>query len=253
MSSSTKTLILLVVAALSIIVVGFVDPVPQDPQYHQFADQRNYFDIPNTLNVTSNLFFAVVGIMGLFRLWIRRSLVVIESIAIVYATFFTALLAIAPGSAYYHWMPDNQSLVWDRLAITVAFMSFFTIIIAERLSLILAKKVFLPLIVVGVLSIAYWHFSELAGSGDLRPYGLVQYLPMLMIPMVLLMFDAKYSHDRAIWWFLGWYLIAKIFEVFDDQVFAWIPIISGHSLKHVAAAIGCLIYLRYLQHRVALK
>jgi hypothetical protein len=221
-------------------------------QYHQFADQRVYFDIPNTLNVVSNLLFALIGIIGLMQLCTRRSLLVIDSIYTVYIMFFAALVAIAPGSAYYHWMPDNQSLVWDRLPMTIAFMSFFTIILAERLSIKFAKIMFLPLIIAGVLSIVYWHYSELAGEGDLRPYGLVQFLPMLMIPMILLMFKAKYTGDRAIWWFLSWYLAAKVLEIFDGQIYEWLPLISGHSLKHLAASIGCLVFLRYLRYRTVL-
>jgi hypothetical protein len=252
-SSTTKTLILIAVGTSSIVATGFVDPIPQDPQYHQFADQRVYFDIPNALNVVSNLLFALIGIVGLVHLCIRRSLLVIDSIRVVYVTFFAALVAIAPGSAYYHWMPDNQSLVWDRLPMTIAFMSFFTIILAERLSLKFAKITFLPLIIAGVLSIVYWHYSELAGAGDLRPYGLVQFLPMLMIPMILLMFDAKFTGDHAIWWFLGWYLVAKVLEIFDGQIYEWLPFISGHSLKHLAASIGCLVFLRYLRYRTVLK
>jgi hypothetical protein len=89
----------------------------------------------------------------------------------------------------------------------------------------------------------------LAGNGDLRPYGLVQFLPMLLIPMILLMFEEKFTRVRAIWWFLGWYLVAKIFELLDQQVFESLALISGHSLKHLGAGIGCFIYLRYLQTR----
>ena len=252
-STTSKTTLLAVITAIITVATGFVDPIPQDPQYHQFADQRVYFYIPNTLNVVSNLLFALIGIIGLMQFCARRSLLVIDSIYTVYIMFFAALVAIAPGSAYYHWMPDNQSLVWDRLPMTIAFMSFFTIILAERLSIKFAKIMFLPLIIAGVLSIVYWHYSELAGEGDLRPYGLVQFLPMLMIPMILLMFKAKYTGDRAIWWFLGWYLAAKVLEIFDGQIYEWLPLISGHSLKHLAASIGCLVFLRYLQYRTALR
>jgi hypothetical protein len=248
-ATSRKVLILALFTAVIIVASVLVNPVPQDQQYHQFADQRDYFDIPNTLNVTTNLFFALIGFAGLYFLCIRRSLIVVDSIFAVYVTFFAALTAVAPGSAYYHWMPDNQSLVWDRLPMTLAFMSFFTIILAERLSLKFARIIFLPLIIVGVLSIVYWHRSELAGNGDLRPYGLVQFLPMLLIPMILLMFEEKFTRVRAIWWFLGWYLVAKIFELLDQQVFESLALISGHSLKHLGAGIGCFIYLRYLQTR----
>jgi len=248
-STNTKVVILALVTAVIIVTAVLVNPVSQDQQYHQFADQRVFFEIPNALNVATNLFFALIGFAGLYFLCIRRSLIVVDSIFAVYVTFFAALTAVAPGSAYYHWMPDNQSLVWDRLPMTLAFMSFFTIILAERLSLKFARIIFLPLIIGGVLSIVYWHRSELAGNGDLRPYGLVQFLPMLLIPMILLMFEEKFTRVRAIWWFLGWYLVAKIFEILDEQVFESLALISGHSLKHLGAGIGCFIYLRYLQTR----
>jgi len=252
-SSNTKFIILTLVAVISIVATTFVEPIPQDLQYHQFADQRSFFNIPNTLNVVSNLFFALVGIAGLFHLCIRRSLVIVQPLFPAYVLFFAALVAIAPGSAYYHWTPDNQSLAWDRLPMTLVFMSFFTIIIGERLSLRVAKVIFLPLLMVGLWSIVHWYQSELSGYGDLRPYALVQYLPMLLIPLILLISEARFSSDRAIWWFCGFYLIAKGFEVLDHQIFDFLAIISGHSLKHLVASVACLIYLGYLQYRTSLE
>jgi hypothetical protein len=237
------------IGVILIVFTGFVDPIPQDQQYHQFADQRSYPSVPNTLNVFSNLLFTVAGIAGLYLLCVPRSLVIVDSIFPAYFTFFAALIAIAPGSAYYHWMPDNQSLVWDRLPMTLAFMSFFTIILGERLSSRFAKLLFLPLLITGLLLILYWSFSELSGSGDLRSYALVQFLPMLIIPLILLMFSSRFTRDRDIWIFLACYLAAKILEVFDDQIFQSLGFISGHSLKHIAASVGCLVYLRYLHSR----
>ena len=253
MSTKAKSIILVVISVIIITTVSFIDPVAQDLQYHQFADEATYFKIPNTLNVITNLLFILVGLGGLHRLYIRPTLVIIESILPIYSTFFTALILIGPGSAYYHWIPDNFSLAWDRLPITLAFMSFFSIILAERISSKIAKKMFLPLLITGILSIVYWHYSESTGAGDLRPYGLVQFLPMLLIPVILLMFKAKFTHDRYIWWFLGCYLIAKVCEALDDQIFDLMTVISGHSLKHLLASLGCFIYLRYLHirtHRV---
>lgn len=252
-SSNTKSIILTLVAVSSIVATSFVEPIPQDPQYHLFADQRSFFNIPNTLNVVSNLFFALIGIAGLFHLCIRRSLVIVPSLFPAYVVFFAALVAIAPGSAYYHWNLDNQSLAWDRLPMTLVFMSFITIIIGERLSPLVAKFIFLPLLITGVWSIIYWYQSELAGDGDLRPYALVQFLPMLLIPLILLIYETKFSSDRAIWWFCGCYLTAKGFEALDHQIFDFLIIISGHSLKHLAASIACLIYLKYLQYRTVLE
>ncbi len=251
-SNPWKYTILTLVAVILIVLTGFLDPIPQDPQYHRFADQRTYL-IPNALNIASNLLFALAGIAGLYLLCIRRSLVATEFIWSAYFTFFAALIAIAPGSAYYHWLPENQSLVWDRLPMTLAFMSFFTIILAERISRRFAKLVFLPLLIAGFSSILYWSFSELAGAGDLRPYALVQFLPVLMIPLILLMFRPKFTRDRDLWIFLACYLLAKVFETFDYQILESLSIISGHSLKHIVAGIGCLVYLRYLQKRTAIN
>jgi hypothetical protein len=252
-SIQQKHALLILIGIILVVSTSFVDPVPQDQQYHQFADQRGYLSIPNTLNVVSNLLFTVVGIAGLYLLCLRRSLVIVDSIFPAYFIFFTALIAIAPGSAYYHWMPDNQSLVWDRLPMTLAFMSFFTILIGERISSRFAKFIFLPLLIAGLLSILYWSFSELAGSGDLRPYALVQFLPMLLIPLILLMFSSRFTRDRDIWIFLACYLAAKLLEIFDDQIFQSLGFISGHSLKHIAASIGTIVYLRYLHKRTAIS
>jgi hypothetical protein len=242
-------MLLTLIGCLVILPAFFIDPIAQDPQYHQFADQRNYLSVPNTWNVASNLLFAMVGVAGIFLLSVRRSLVIIDSLYPAYFVFFAALVFIAPGSAYYHWSPDNQSLFWDRLPMTLAFMSFFTIILGERVSRQLARWAFLPLLIVGFVSIVYWAITEQAGSGDLRPYVLVQFLPILMIPLILLIFAPGFNRDGYLWAFLACYLVAKIFEGFDSQIFQWLSQLSGHSLKHVTASVGCLIFLQYLRLR----
>ena len=202
-------MILVLLGVILIASTSLIEPIAQDQQYHQFADQRSYLSIPNTLNVASNLLFLVVGLAGLFMLCLRRSLVIIEPLFPAYIVFFTALVVIAPGSAYYHWVPDNQSLVWDRLPMTLAFMSFFAIILGERISLRFARLAFLLLLIAGFSSIVYWSISESAGSGDLRSYALVQFLPMLMIPLILLIFSPKFGRDHDLWIFLACYLFAK--------------------------------------------
>ena len=164
-----------------------------------------------------------------------------------YTTLVCAL--VAAGSAFYHWSPDNETLVWDRLPMTIAFMSFFTILIAERISLRVAMRLFPVLLIAGLASIVYWHFSEQVGQGDLRPYILVQFLPIVLIPLILLLFPAGYDRTSAIWWVLFWYLMAKLLEWLDAEIYDILILVSGHSLKHVAAAIGCLVFLRHLRLR----
>ena len=246
---ATKYRILIAVCVVAIVTAFLLPRIAQDPLYHQFADQNSLLSIPNALNVLSNLIFGWVGVAGLYRLVRDKSLCIEVRIYLVYFCFFLALILIAIGSAYYHWAPDNQTLSWDRLPITLAFMSFFTILIAERLSLSLATKLFPVLLACGIASIVYWHFSELAGHGDLRPYALVQFLPILLTLFILVMFDSTYSRNADLWWFLVWFVISKICEALDAEIYNWLIFISGHSLKHITAGIGCLVLLRYLSLR----
>ena len=49
-------------------VFYFVDSIPQDPAYHQFADQREFLGVPNFFNVSSNLAFIIIGVYCLLSL-----------------------------------------------------------------------------------------------------------------------------------------------------------------------------------------
>jgi hypothetical protein len=52
---------------VSLVALLPLSPLLQDQSYHQFADQRELFGIPNFWNVVSNLPFIVVGTAGLLR------------------------------------------------------------------------------------------------------------------------------------------------------------------------------------------
>ncbi len=249
MNVTIKYRILIGTSVAALVVAMLAPRIAQDPLYHQFADQNAFLSIPNTLNVLTNLLFGWIGIEGLYRLLRQKSLNIVNAVYPAYQGFFAALILIAAGSGYYHWTPDNQTLVWDRLPMTLAFMSFFTILLAERISVSLARMLFPVLIGVGIASIIYWNLSEQNSQGDLRPYALIQFLPMLLIPLILLLFTSSYSRSSDIWWFLAWYLIAKICETFDAEILNGLKVLSGHSLKHIAASIGCLVFLRHLRCR----
>ena len=249
MSRSGKHRLLIAVSAVAVVLVFLLPPISQDPLYHQFADHHRIFSIPNGLNVLSNLLFLWVGVEGTLRLVSRRGLQIVDELYPAYLAFFVALGLIAVGSSYYHLAPDNPSLAVDRGAMTIAFMSFFTIILGERVSTRVAKRLFPALVLAGIGSIVYWHFSEFAGHGDLRPYALVQFLPMLLIPMILLAYPSRFGRTTDLWWLLVWYLIAKFLEVLDHQIYDILSVAGGHSLKHVAAGISCYIFLRHLRLR----
>lgn len=249
MEVTTKYRMLAGISIIAVVAAILAPRIPQDPLYHQFADQNAYLFIPNTLNVLTNLFFAWIGIEGLYRLLQQKSLRIVVELYPAYLGFFGALVLIAAGSGYYHWFPDNQTLIWDRLPMTIAFTSFFTILLAERISISLARALFPVLIVAGISSIIYWYLSEQQGQGDLRPYAIIQFLPVLLCPLILLLFKSGYTRGNDIWWFLAWYLLAKICEALDAELLNWLGVLSGHSLKHIAASIGCLVFLRHLRLR----
>ena len=49
-------------AALSLLALGLLDPIPQDLAYHNFADTRALFGLPNAYDVLSNIPFLLVGV-----------------------------------------------------------------------------------------------------------------------------------------------------------------------------------------------
>lgn len=250
MSIVAKQRLLIALSLLGIAAMMLAPPIPQDPEYHRFADQNSYLAIPNALNVLSNLLFLVIGVVGLIHVLRRKSVRLLQGIYPAYAVFFIALVLIALGSAYYHWSPDSFTLAWDRLAMTLAFMSFFTVLLAERVSLAVARRLFLPLLLTGVASIVYWQYGESGGHGDLRLYALVQFLPLLLTPFILLAFASRFDRGADLWWLLAWYIAAKLCELFDHELYAALNGFSGHSLKHIFAGIGCFMFLRHLRLRV---
>jgi hypothetical protein len=191
--------------------------------------------------------------MGLFGLSRTGRIKLITEIKPVYILFFSAVILVNFGSAYYHLWPDNETLVWDRLPMTLAFMALFTMIIGEFASIKASNIAFWPLVIFGIFSVVYWHFTETAGQGDLRPYVLVQFLPMLLIPLLILLFEPRFTMVSGYWFMLIAYGLAKVFEYYDVAVFNSLGVISGHSLKHIMAALGVLLLFRSYVKREEVK
>jgi len=132
---------------------------------------------------------------------------------------------------------------------TIAFMALFAIIIGEFISSELGRKILWPLIILGGVSVIYWYITETNGNGDLKPYILIQFLPMLLIPIILGFFPSAFTHIQGYWLLLGAYLLAKIFESYDESVYNLFHFISGHSMKHIVAAFGVWLLLRAYKKR----
>lgn len=246
-----KTLVymLLLLAAVSLLVAAFIDPIAQDPSYHRFSDSKTILGIPNALNVLSNLPLLIVGAIGLNRLRALRSDSIVTENKAGYLILFFSVVLVAIGSSFYHLWPMNSTLLWDRLPMTLAFMSLFSIITSEFISVRWGRYLLVPLLILGLLSVSYWYFTELAGVGDLRWYGLIQFYPVLAIPPTLLLSSSPFSKTDAYWWLFATYLLAKVFEHYDYFIHSMLTVISGHSLKHIAAAAGLYVLLVAYERR----
>jgi Ceramidase len=240
--------------ALMVGVAVIVPPIPQDPAYHDFADRRGLLGVPNALNVLSNLPFLVVGAAGLAFLARDRSTGAGTAFLTAaerqpYWLLFAGVALTGIGSAYYHWTPDNATLFWDRLPMTIAFMALLSSVIAERIDLTAGLRLLAPLLAVGVLSTLYWHVGEQRGAGDLRPYALVQFGTLVAIPLIAWLFPPRYTGTADLVRVLGWYALAKVFESFDHGIFHAVGV-SGHTLKHLASAVGAWWIVRMIERRL---
>lgn len=231
--------IAVIVGAIATAITAFTltAPIPQDPAYHRFADVRTLLAVSNFWNVASNLPFLVVGLWGL--LYVRRhgELVCMPGLQPAYWVFFVGVLLTAFGSGYYHLSPANEPLIWDRLPMTIGFAGLFSIIIGEFVSVHAARRILVPLLVIGVASVAYWAYTEGRGVGDLRPYAVVQFLPLLLIPFILLVFTPAIGSAKYFWLMILFYVLAKVFEHFDADIFQALKALSGHTIKHLFAAL----------------
>lgn len=220
------------IAAAAIASLLMQGPIAQDPAYHQFADQRSVLRVPNFWNVASNLPFLLVGLYGSVLLGRGHSGGALSFLRPAYAVFFPALALVALGSAYYHLDPGDQTLVWDRLPMTLAFMAFFSAILGEHIQPSLVRRGLIPLLLLGMASVIWWQVS-----GDLRPYLLVQFLPVLLIPAIVVLYPSGAPGAGYVWALLASYVVAKVLELFDASIYQALGF-SGHSLKHIAAGLG---------------
>jgi MFS transporter, MHS family, proline/betaine transporter len=216
-------------------------PIAQDPAYHDFADGRAFLGIPNFLNVASNVPFLLVGLVGVAMCAGRRR----EPLAASWSVFFIGATLVCFGSAYYHWAPSDATLLWDRLPMTLAFMGLLVAVVGEHVGGQLERLMLVPALAAGLLSALWWHWT-----GDLRLYVWVQAAPVVGILLVLAMFPARYTHRSYLLYGLGLYVLAKLTEIADRDIFALTTeAVSGHTLKHLLAAGALLLMLAMLWRR----
>ena len=218
----------------SLVALLPLPPLLQDQAYHQFADQRELFGIPNFWNVVSNLPFVAVGAVGLLRF--HRDVTTTVLFAGIFLTGF--------GSSYYHLDPNDSTLFWDRLPMTICFAAILSAVVEERVDAKAGAMLLRPLLAIGIFSLLLWRWTD-----DLRLYAWAQFFPFLVLVLILRLFPPKYTGTS--YWAIAaaLYALAKLLEFLDEKIFSLGSIVSGHTLKHLAAAAASLAILRLLQTR----
>ncbi|HSE50208.1 MAG TPA: hypothetical protein VLA96_13460 [Terriglobales bacterium] len=254
LSETTRWALLAVFTGIAIVATALAPRIPQPQGYHGFADERALLGIPYALNVLSNVPFLLVGACGLWWMWGSAS-PTSERFRdrrerVPAAVLFAGLVTTAFGSAYYHLDPNNQTLVFDRLGMIPGFMAILPLAVAERVSAKWGARLTAPMLALGVASVLLWDWSERVGAGDLRFYGFLQGYAFVATAGVLLFTKPRYDRQMGWVYAIGCYGLAKVLELFDVGCYAATGhAVSGHSLKHVAAALGGWFVLRMMQKR----
>jgi len=202
--------------------------------------------VANFLDVVSNGAFLLAGVAGMIVTLYPRTTFEYARERLPYLVFFLGVALTGLGSGYYHLAPDNESLFWDRLPMTIAFMSLISAQIGDRISIRAGLALLLPLLLVGMGSVVYWILTERAGAGNVMPYGVLQFYSVVMLFVLALLYPSRYTRGSDIYWVFAAYVVAKIFETFDHHILGLGNLVSGHSLKHLAAAVGSVLVMRML-------
>ena len=229
--------LLVAIALAGLVVAMLAPPLRQDPAYHDFADRRTFLGIPYALNVVSNLGFLVVGAWALGAAARARLLRWERAAAYLFAV---GLVPTGLGSAWYHLAPSNATLVWDRLPLSALFPIAFAVVIGDRVSAPAGRLLVLPLAVFGVVSVVWWDLTD-----DLRPYAVAQFLPLLLIPIMLALFPGRRPVGALVVG-VALYAVGKVFELGDAATLALGGLVSGHTVKHVLAAVAAGFITRWI-------
>jgi predicted membrane channel-forming protein YqfA (hemolysin III family) len=229
--------VLVAVAVVAIVVAAVIPPIRQDLAYHDFADRRPMLGLPYGLNVLSNVGFLLAGGWALIRV-ARATLPAWERAAGF--VFALGLLLTGLGSAWYHAWPSNATLVWDRLPLSALFPTVFAVAIGDRVSVVAGRLLLAPLALGAVASVVWWQRTD-----DLRAYAVAQFLPLLLIPLMLVLLPGRRAAGPLVAG-LVLYAIGKLAELADHGILGLGGLLSGHTLKHLLAAGAAMLIVRWL-------
>ena len=240
--------------ALAVLALPFALPhVAQSPAYHHFADTRTLFGVANAMDTLSNFAFIIAGVAGIVLVWLRRLPEPTTALGAMSLLTFIGLVATGIGSAWYHGQvpPNDAGLAIDRYGMVVSFAGVLGLAAAHKVSERAGWWTGWLVLAAGPFAVWWWTVS-----GNVAPYAVLQFGGMALLVLILFWRDAAAFGTAAAgpnWGLLiGAYALAKVFEAGDAQIWELTArLISGHTLKHLAAALVAVAVIAPLYRRHA--
>lgn len=220
----------------------FLPAIAQNQNYHNFADQRTFFGIKNASNTLSNLAFVIVGLWSLINFYKNKYVKITNAFSVLLNLFFITIILTGLGSSYYHLSPNDFTLVFDRLALSLVFAVILAMLASIRISERSGFHTLAELIILAPLSVLLWNYN-----GNLTPYAVLQFGGIIIIVLTLLLTKAQ-KQSPCFASLIILYGFAKLAEFYDVEIFKLSQnLISGHTLKHLIGALAVLIFISPLK------
>jgi hypothetical protein len=236
------------VLAISLGVISRLGPMTQTQHYHNFVDKRSFLAVPNFGDVMSNLSFLLSGIFTMIVAFKNP----IDSNLVFWFGASQVILALA--SAFYHLKPNDFGLGVDRLGMSICFALALAVTLADRnCNANVTLPAVLVLLAISCAGPLYWMLTNSKGNGDLRLYGVSQYVFLIGIALALLLYRSKHkSQDWIAWMGFLFFFLSKVPEIMDSDIFVQTEeFMSGHTLKHYVAGASLSLFGVYLLNRRA--
>jgi hypothetical protein len=229
---------LVLLAALTLAaLVGLLawGPVPLDADVHRYAEARRWLGLPNAGNVLANLPLLLVGLWG----WrVTRDSGWAAPLRRAWMGFHACVAGGSLIAATYHVAPNAAGYVLAQIAMSAAFVLLTLGMLAERVHVRFGARPFATTVALLGAATLVALASGATGDGaiDLRPFLLLQLLPVLLIPAGALSLPG--THTRASDWLLMLvaYAAAQGFHFADAAIHAATGGLGGHALMHLALA-----------------
>jgi hypothetical protein len=219
--------------------VAWMHPVINGPSFHRYADARAIFGIPYFGDVISNLPFVLVGLAGLFAA--RRVVGLPRGLV---ALFFAGILGIGVGSGVYHVHPMDETLAFDWLPIVLSLGWLSALLLADRVDRRAGRIAAVVLPLAAIASVVWWWAGGgTSAGGDMRWYAFLQLLFVALVPVILLLYPRGHLDRTYLLLGVGCFILARVVHSVDHDVLA-VTGISGHTMKHLVAALAAFFVLR---------